>query len=65
MEYVWIEVTIYGLKFQLRFVGRMRETRNEFKILIRNPEGKRLLGRSKRRWKGNPKVYDRRCEVVD
>jgi hypothetical protein len=37
----------------------MREVRNAFKIFIRNPEGKRFLGRPKRRWKGNPEVYDR------
>jgi hypothetical protein len=37
----------------------MREMRNPFRILIRNPERKRLLGRPKCRWKGNPKVCDR------
>jgi hypothetical protein len=28
----------------------MGETRNEYRILVGNPEGKRLLGRPKRRW---------------
>jgi len=31
----------------------MRETRNAHSILVRKPEGKRPLGRPRRRWEGN------------
>jgi hypothetical protein len=31
-------------------VARMREERYVYKVLVRNPEGKRTLGRSRRRW---------------
>jgi hypothetical protein len=31
-------------------VARMGETRNAYRILVRNPEGKRPLGRPRRRW---------------
>jgi len=33
----------------------VEETRYAYKILVGNPEGKRPLGRSKRRWKGSVK----------
>jgi hypothetical protein len=32
-------------------VARMREMRNTSSILVGKPEGKRLLGRPRRRWK--------------
>jgi hypothetical protein len=35
-----------------RNVARMREMRNEFKILVGKPEGKRPFGRPRRRWEG-------------
>jgi hypothetical protein len=31
-------------------VARMREKRNAYRILVGNPEGKRQLGRPRRRW---------------
>jgi hypothetical protein len=37
-------------------VARIGETRNAYKIFIGNPEGKRPLGRPRRRWEGNIKV---------
>jgi hypothetical protein len=40
----------------MRWVGhvaRKREKRNAHRILVGNPEGKRPLGRSKRRWEDN------------
>jgi hypothetical protein len=33
--------------------ARMAEMRNEHKILVGRPEGKRQLGRSRRRWEDN------------
>jgi hypothetical protein len=37
-------------------VARMGEKRNAYRILVGNPEGKRLLGRIKRRWVDNIKI---------
>jgi hypothetical protein len=37
-------------------VARMREKRNAFRILMGKPEGKRPLGRPRRRWVGNIKI---------
>jgi hypothetical protein len=34
----------------------MREKRNAYGILVGNPEGKRLLGRPRRRWKDKIKM---------
>jgi hypothetical protein len=34
-------------------VARMREKRNEYRSLVGKPEGKRRLGRSRRRWVDN------------
>jgi hypothetical protein len=34
-------------------VARMREKRNAYKLLVRKPEGKRPLGRPRRRWVNN------------
>jgi hypothetical protein len=36
-------------------VARMREKRNPYRILVGNPEGKRPLGRPRRRWVDNIK----------
>jgi hypothetical protein len=44
---------------RMRWAGhvvRMRETRNACRILIGKPEGKRSLGRPRRRWEGNVKI---------
>jgi hypothetical protein len=37
-------------------VARMGETRNAYRILVGNPEGKRPLGRSRSRWVNNIKM---------
>jgi transcription termination factor 2 len=37
-------------------VARMGETRNTYRILVGKPEGKRPLGRPKRRWVDNIKM---------
>jgi hypothetical protein len=34
-------------------VARMREKRNAYRLLVRKPQGKRPLGRRKRRWVDN------------
>jgi len=34
-------------------IARMREVRNTYNILVEKPEGKRELGRPKRRWEEN------------
>jgi hypothetical protein len=34
-------------------VARMREKRNTYRLLVGKPEGKRLLGRPRRRWVDN------------
>jgi hypothetical protein len=38
----------------------MGETRNANRILVGNPEGKRLLGRPRRRW-----LYDIKMDLTD
>jgi hypothetical protein len=37
-------------------VARMGETRNAYRILVGKPEGKRILGRPRRRWVDNIKI---------
>jgi hypothetical protein len=37
-------------------LARMGETRNAYKILVGKPEGKRRLGRPRRRWEHNIKM---------
>jgi hypothetical protein len=37
-------------------VARMGETRNAYRILVGKPEGKRPLGRPRRRWVDNIKI---------
>jgi hypothetical protein len=37
-------------------VARMGETRNAYRILVGKPEGKRQLGRPRRRWVDNIKI---------
>jgi hypothetical protein len=37
-------------------VTRMREKRNAYRILVGDPEGKRPLGRPRRRWEDNIKM---------
>jgi hypothetical protein len=38
------------------YVARMGEKRNEYRILVGKPEGKRPLGRPRRRWVDNIKM---------
>jgi hypothetical protein len=37
-------------------VARMGEDRGVYRVLVGNPEGKRLLGRPRRRWEDNIKM---------
>ncbi|KAJ4428371.1 hypothetical protein ANN_24390 [Periplaneta americana] len=37
-------------------VARMGESRNAYRVLVRRPEGKRPLGRPRRRWEDNIKM---------
>jgi hypothetical protein len=48
-------------------VARIGEMRNAYNILVGKPEGKRLLGRPRRRWDGNIRMCLRETgwEVVD
>jgi hypothetical protein len=45
----------------------MGEMRNAYSILVRKPEGKRPLGRPRRRWANNIRIYLREIswEIVD
>jgi hypothetical protein len=36
-----------------RYVARMGEKRNAYRLLVGKPEGRRPLGRPRRRWLGN------------
>jgi hypothetical protein len=40
----------------------MREKRNVYRILLGKPEGKRPLGRPRRRWMDNNKIDQREIE---
>jgi hypothetical protein len=46
-------------------VPRMEEIRNTFKTLIGKPEGKRTLGRSRRRWVDNVRIDLRKIGQKD
>ena len=37
----------------------MEQSRNAYRVLVANPEGKRPLGRSRRRWEDNIKMDSR------
>jgi len=43
-------------------VARMGEGRGVHRVLVGKPEGKSLLGRSRRRWEDNIKMYLREVE---
>jgi hypothetical protein len=43
-------------------VSRMGEERGVHRVLVGKPEGKRLLGRPRRRWEDNIKMIFRRLE---
>ena len=38
-------------------VARMEQSRNAYRVLVGKPEGKRPLGRPRRRWEDNIKMY--------
>ena len=38
-------------------MARMGEERSEHRVLVGKPEGKRTLGRPRRRWEDNIKMY--------
>jgi hypothetical protein len=40
-----------------RHIALMGEKRNAYRILVGKPEGKRTLGRPRRRWVDNIKIY--------
>jgi hypothetical protein len=44
---------------RVRWAGHvaLMEKRNAYRIFVRNPEGKRPLGRPRRRWVNNIKMY--------
>jgi hypothetical protein len=44
-------------------VARMGEGRDIYRILVWKPEGKRPLGRPRRRWEGNTKLDIREIEI--
>jgi hypothetical protein len=50
-----------------RHVARMESMRNAYKMLVGKPEGKRPLGRPRRRWKDNIRMDVREVgwEIVD
>jgi len=45
----------------------MGESRGVYRVLVEKPEGRRLLGRSSRRWKDNIKMDLQKvgCEGID
>jgi hypothetical protein len=47
---------IKDLQAWARHVARMGEKRNAYRILVGKPEGKRPLGRTRRRWVDNIKM---------
>jgi hypothetical protein len=46
-------------------IARMVKMRNSYKILVGKPEGKRPLGRPKRRWEDNIKMELKETGFVD
>ena len=45
-------------------VARMEQSRNAYQVLVGKPEGKRPLGRPRRRWEDNIKIDLRRWSVI-
>ena len=44
-------------------MARMGERRDAYRVLVGNPEGKRPLGKPKRRWEDNIKIIFRKWDV--
>jgi len=51
----------------MKNLGRMRERRDMYRVLVEKPEGKRPLRRPRDRWEDNIKVYLQEvgCGVMD
>ena len=47
-----------------RHVERMEQSRNQYRVLVGKPEGKRPLGRPRRRWEDNIKMDLREVDRV-
>jgi hypothetical protein len=57
--YSWPRIIIIIKSRIMRWAGhvaRMGEKRNAYRILVGKPEGKRSLGRQRRRWVDNTKM---------
>jgi hypothetical protein len=57
--YSWTNIIRMIKSRRMRWTGhvaQMGETRNAYKILVGKPEGKRSLGRPRRRWVDNIKM---------
>jgi hypothetical protein len=52
---------------RMRWIGHLARIGNAYRILVGKPEGKRPLGRPRRRWMDNSKMDLRgiRCGVMD
>jgi hypothetical protein len=49
-------IVIDSRRMRCGYVARMREMKNEYKILLGNPESKKKFGRPGRRWEDNIKT---------
>jgi hypothetical protein len=56
MKYYFIYMIKSRRMIWAGYVARMREKRNACRILVRKPEGKKPLGRPRRRWVDNIKM---------
>jgi hypothetical protein len=52
MKYILERVALSGIRW-VGHVARMGEKRNMYRLLVGKPEGKRPLGRPRRRWINN------------
>jgi hypothetical protein len=49
-------IKVRGMKWA-GILARMGQMRNAYQTLVGYPEGKRSLGRTRRRWEDNIKIY--------
>jgi hypothetical protein len=47
-----------ALNYKARHVARMGEERGVYRVLVGKPEGKRPMGRPRRRWEDNIRMHD-------